>query len=212
MQKAARFKENLSWYAAPASFRRMKNCFWHSCRERESPRQNPCQLVSVILQMCDVSIHGFCSELANFQVHKTRVKMQSIWVAVEIYRFIDGEIDIELDGTKVVTIYRHEISFTPGAANVTKVRAILTRGDIGRAEDGQEVLCGDNWSMNSQGLILSLRFSGRHPADAAGLINEPAQPTLDLAADSGTGASDFLRWMKKIEKSREEAEAAGMKH
>lgn len=145
-------------------------------------------------------------------MYKTRVKMQGVLVTVEIYRFVDGEIDVRLDGSHVVCVYRHEISITPGAANLSKVRAILTRGDLGRAEDGQEVLCGDNWSMASNGMVLSLRFSGRHPADAAGRISEPAQPTLDVTAESGPGASEFVKWMKSIDSCREDAEAAALEH
>lgn len=140
------------------------------------------------------------------------MKIQSVTVAVEITRFVDGEIDVRQDKSEVVCIYRHEISITPGAANASKVRAILTRGDHGRADDGREVLYGDNWSMTSNGLILSLRFSGRHPADAAGNISEPAQPTLDMSAEGGAGATSFMNWMKKIEKCREEAEHAAHQH
>ena len=70
---------------------------------------------------------------------KTRVKMQAVTVAVEIYRFFDGKIDVKTDKSNFVPVYRHEISITPGAANMAKVRAILTRGDQGRGEDGQEV-------------------------------------------------------------------------
>lgn len=150
--------------------------------------------------------------LPSQKVFKTRVKIQAVTVAVEILRFLDGEIDVRQDKSEVVSVYRHEISVVPGSANVSKVRAILTRGDFGRAEDGREVLCGDNWSMTSNGLILSLRFSGRHPADAAGQISEPAQPTLDMAAEGGAGATNFMNWMKKIEKCHEDAEHAAHRH
>ena len=49
--------------------------------------------------------------------------MQGVLVTVEIYRFVDGEIDVRLDGSHVVCVYRHEISITPGAANLSKVLA-----------------------------------------------------------------------------------------
>jgi hypothetical protein len=143
------------------------------------------------------------------QVYKTRVKMQGVTVSVEIVRFVDGEIDVRLDKNNLVSVYRHEIHMSPGAAQMAKVRAILTRSDHGRNEDGLEVLLGENWSMTSNGLILSMRFSGRHPADAAGLISEPAQSTVDLTAESGSAANEFLKWMKKIEKCREDVEVAG---
>lgn len=145
-------------------------------------------------------------------MYRTRVKIQGVLVAIEIYRFVDGEVDVRLDRSNVVSVYRHEISITPGAANLSKVRAILTRGDQGRAEDGHEVLCGDNWSMTSTGMVLSLRFSGRHPADAAGRISEPAQPTVDVTAESGVGALEFVKCMKAIDKCREDAEAAALEH
>jgi hypothetical protein len=129
---------------------------------------------------------------------------------VEILRFIDGQIDVLLDQSNVVKVYRHEISVTPMTADLKKIRSILTRGEQGRSEDGKEVLCGENWSMTSNGLTLSIRFSGRHPADAAGLISEPAQPTLDLMADSGASANEFMRMMKMISTYRADAEAAGL--
>ena len=136
--------------------------------------------------------------------------MQGIVIAVEILRFIDGQIDVLLDQSNVVKVYRHEISVTPMTTDLKKIRSILTRGEQGRSEDGKEVLCGENWSMTSNGLTLSIRFSGRHPADAAGLISEPAQPTLDLMADSGASASEFMRMMKMISTYRADAEAAGL--
>ena len=136
--------------------------------------------------------------------------MQGIVIAVEILRFIDGQIDVLLDQSNVVKVYRHEISVTPMTADLKKIRSILTRGEQGRSEDGKEVLCGENWSMTSNGLTLSIRFSGRHPADAAGLISEPAQPTLDLMADSGASANEFMRMMKMISTYRADAEAAGL--
>lgn len=145
-----------------------------------------------------------------WQVYNTRVKMQGIVIAVEILRFIDGQIDVLLDQSNVVKVYRHEISVTPMTTDLKKIRSILTRGEQGRSEDGKEVLCGENWSMTSNGLTLSIRFSGRHPADAAGLISEPAQPTLDLMADSGASASEFMRMMKMISTYRADAEAAGL--
>ena len=160
--------------------------------------------------LADIHDRGAREGVEPELLFETRVKIQNQMLQMQLLRFIDGEIDVELNEENVVTIYRHEMSLIPD--NAAKLRAILARGDIGRADNGHEVLRADNWSMTSNGLILSLRFSGRHPADAAGLIGEPAQPTVDLTAETGALASEFLRWMKKIETSREDAEAAALEH